>query len=110
MIGSFARYVVPAHRVLLVLTTVLIGIYASLLTTDPGCVAYWLACCGAALGMYESDVYREVDANAFVVAAKGDHELVGVRDDLFRASAPRRHLVLFGISLALMIIGIVFGA
>lgn len=110
MIVVFAKYIVPMHRVQLVISTVLIGIYASLLTVEPSCIAYWLACLGAGMGMYESDVYREIDSNAILVAAKGDHKLPGVRYDVFQASTPRLHMILFATSVFLIILGFVLGA
>ena len=110
MIQLFALYVVPAHRVLFVVTTLLVGVAGSLLANEPRCIANWIACFGAGLGMFVGDICKDIDSNARPLARSGPSDLQRIRESILRDRRPNIIIASFILSAALTLAGFILSS
>jgi hypothetical protein len=109
MIDWFAHRVVPAHRVIFVVATALLGVAGSFVASDPRSISSWIFFVGSALGMYAGDVCNEIETDARTLASPGEPAGSDARLDALESRRPRALIAICILSLLMVMIGFASG-
>ncbi len=96
---------IRSHRVLLVVSTLTLGIFGSRIATDMTSLGDWLVATGATVAIYLSDLCREIEDSARVLSGGSQERRIKARIDLFDTRSPEQIIVLAAIAVTLVGLG-----
>jgi hypothetical protein len=98
----YANHIIPAHRVLFVTATALLGVTGSYVAQDPHQFNHWLSFVGSAIAMYAAEICNEIDAEAHTLVLAGRQLKGDERFDTLNARNPTGLIALSVLSILMI--------
>src|SRR5690606_24334071 len=100
-----AALIAPIHRVLLVLSSVTVGVVGSRVASDPSAWQPWTLLVASGLLLFVSDLARHIDERARTIAVTTKSPIAAARRDV--ASLGEARVVTLGLALAVALAAVV---